>query len=288
MKTDNYLTLCLEQASKSSLHYRHGAIIVRGGKVIGQGFNEIRSGFDGGALKTGAIATSPEVSKRPSKNKISIYPIDDEDAAGRAMCAPSTFAPFENMGGGHNVNTPLTMHSEMMAIQSALSASRTLDATTALSQKPYFKLPGLSKRKALLRRESLKSYVSRVCSEASAIAKQSVAQQHCGSARVQEWQFEATASQPDRDGQKEQQRQRGEESGEGEREWSERDANASMQECRERPGFFAEEFFSSWSSEGFSLSSRPSVSVQGSPSHSARTPWTTRTMWTTPQDIGQA
>jgi hypothetical protein len=35
MKTDSYLTLCLEQAAKSALHYRHGCIIVRGGKVIG-------------------------------------------------------------------------------------------------------------------------------------------------------------------------------------------------------------------------------------------------------------
>jgi deoxycytidylate deaminase len=51
MKTDNYLALCLEQAAHSPLHYRHGAIIVRGGKVIGQGFNDYRRGFDGGALR---------------------------------------------------------------------------------------------------------------------------------------------------------------------------------------------------------------------------------------------
>ncbi|KAK5169469.1 uncharacterized protein LTR77_005445 [Saxophila tyrrhenica] len=56
MKTDNYLTLCLEQAAKSPLHYRHGAIIVRGGKVIGQGHNDYRPGYDGGALKHGRIA----------------------------------------------------------------------------------------------------------------------------------------------------------------------------------------------------------------------------------------
>jgi len=56
MKTDNYLTLCLEQAAKSPLHYRHGSIIVRGGKVIGQGYNDYRPGFNGGALKHGRIA----------------------------------------------------------------------------------------------------------------------------------------------------------------------------------------------------------------------------------------
>jgi hypothetical protein len=34
MKTDNYLDLCLDQAAKSPLRYRHGAV-VHGGKVIG-------------------------------------------------------------------------------------------------------------------------------------------------------------------------------------------------------------------------------------------------------------
>lgn len=48
MKTDRYLNLCLEQAVKSSLRHRHGCVVVKGGKIIGQGFNDIRSGFDGG------------------------------------------------------------------------------------------------------------------------------------------------------------------------------------------------------------------------------------------------
>jgi len=55
MKTDNYLTLCLEQAAKSPLHYRDGYIIVRDAKVIGQGYNDYRPGFNGGALKHGRI-----------------------------------------------------------------------------------------------------------------------------------------------------------------------------------------------------------------------------------------
>jgi deoxycytidylate deaminase len=58
MKTDNYLTLCLEQAAKSPLRYRHGCIIVRGGKVIGQGHNDYRPGFDSGTLKHGRVAGS--------------------------------------------------------------------------------------------------------------------------------------------------------------------------------------------------------------------------------------
>jgi hypothetical protein len=56
LRTDKYLDLCLAQATKSPLRYRHGAVIVRGGKVIDQGYNDYRSGFDGGALKTGALS----------------------------------------------------------------------------------------------------------------------------------------------------------------------------------------------------------------------------------------
>jgi deoxycytidylate deaminase len=55
MRNDNILTLCLAQAEMSPLHYRHGAVIVKGGKVIGQGFNTYRPGFDGGVLKTGGF-----------------------------------------------------------------------------------------------------------------------------------------------------------------------------------------------------------------------------------------
>ncbi|KAI9688008.1 MAG: hypothetical protein M1820_010334 [Bogoriella megaspora] len=155
MKTDNYLALCLEQAAKSSFRYRHGCIIVRGGKVIGQGFNDNRPGFDGGALKTGALTfdTSDVKLKQKDKSKICNDGCDEMNDDLPAQ----TFTPYENMGGGRNVNTPLTMHSEMMAIQSALASSNTLAATTALRQKPCFKLPGLSKRNARLRREGLKA-----------------------------------------------------------------------------------------------------------------------------------
>lgn len=48
MKTDDYLTWCLEHAARFPLQHRHGAIIVCGGKVLSQG-------FDGGALETGRL-----------------------------------------------------------------------------------------------------------------------------------------------------------------------------------------------------------------------------------------
>lgn len=49
LRADSYLSLCLEQADKSALYFRHGCIIVRGGKVIAQGYNTYRPGFDGSA-----------------------------------------------------------------------------------------------------------------------------------------------------------------------------------------------------------------------------------------------
>jgi hypothetical protein len=55
MKTDNHLDFCLDQTAKSPLHYPDSAFIVRSGKVIGQGYNDYRTGFNGGALKTGLL-----------------------------------------------------------------------------------------------------------------------------------------------------------------------------------------------------------------------------------------
>ncbi|KAL9059675.1 MAG: hypothetical protein Q9206_001378 [Seirophora lacunosa] len=57
-RNDVYLSLCLEQASLSPLHYRHGCIVVRGGKVIGKGYNDYRSGFNGGARSTGRLSSA--------------------------------------------------------------------------------------------------------------------------------------------------------------------------------------------------------------------------------------
>ncbi|KAL8655894.1 MAG: hypothetical protein Q9210_000595 [Variospora velana] len=57
-RNDVYLSLCLEQASLSPLHYRHGCIVVRGGKVIGKGYNDYRSGFNGGAQTNGRLSSA--------------------------------------------------------------------------------------------------------------------------------------------------------------------------------------------------------------------------------------
>jgi len=225
MKTDNYLTLCLEQAALSPLHYRHGCVIVRGGKIIGQGYNDYRSGFDGGALKSGRLShTSLDgvaiaELKRKYKTKTS---------RGAEVIKPETtkpFIPFEGTGGRHHANMPLSMHSEMMAIHSALSQSSTLAPMTASYQKPCFELSGHSKRKARLRRNALKAYVDRVCETAG----------YTGALQVQECRFENRASQPGKERGRERERQQ-EECGGGRFEEQERRCGgAHMEGCGETP-----------------------------------------------------
>jgi deoxycytidylate deaminase len=181
MKNDTYLNLCLEQAANSPLRYRHGCIVVRGGKVIGQGYNDYRSGYDGGALKSGRLPLRAATASaaQPKKAKDS---------------ADQTFMPFETVtgGGGRLANTPLSMHSEMMAIHSALSTSSKGACSAVSSQKPCFKLSGSSKRGARLRNEAIKSYVKTICTAALA---QSAANHSVAKWQVQDWRCGGTASQ---------------------------------------------------------------------------------------------
>lgn len=191
MKSDNYLNLCLEQASKSPLRYRHGCIIVRGGKVIGQGYNDYLSGFNDGTLKTGRLparcADGPVITELKNKPKPKRKPSQEPGLRE----STKTFTSFESMGGGRHANTSPSMHSEMMAIHFALSASSTLASSAISSQKRCFKLSGDSKRKARLQREAIKSYVEAVCKAALA---QSATEARRHRPQVQEWQFERTAS----------------------------------------------------------------------------------------------
>ncbi|KAF3002114.1 hypothetical protein E8E13_009912 [Curvularia kusanoi] len=160
MKNDAYLNFCLEQAAKSPLRYRHGCIVVRGGKVIGQGYSDYRSGYDGGALKSGRLPLRATVKA-------------EADAA---------LIPLETMtgGGGRLANTPLSMHSEMMAIQSALSMSSKGACRAVSSQKQCFKLSGSCRRGTRLRREAVKYYAKVICTAAltQSAASYRIAKQH--------------------------------------------------------------------------------------------------------------
>lgn len=169
-RNDTYLSLCLAQAELSPLLYRHGSIIVRGGKVIGQGFNSYRPGFDGGALKTGNVAASAldgpaiaELKQRVRSNS--------KRKPKSSSISPDSGTSFESQGHGHNFNTPLSMHSEMMAIRSALSlSSGTLSSHSSarsakVYQNPCFSLPGDSKARKL-RAHALQTYAQAVLAEA--------------------------------------------------------------------------------------------------------------------------
>ena len=223
-RIDSYLTLCLHEAAKSPLHYRHGCIIVRGGKVIGQGYNDYRRGFDGGSLKTGRLASAGALNavlalkqKKASKAKV-----EHERLA-------------HSVGGGRLANTPLSMHSEMMAIHSALSLSSTLSSSgsgraASLLQKPYSKLQGRGKRQLRLR--GLEAYVNFVCGQEQAAGEGIVAhgkvestKQHGGASPVQESRFETSASQ----------RSQGEEGGQRAEGRGKEGAGAPEGQCRERP-----------------------------------------------------
>ncbi|KAL8649625.1 MAG: hypothetical protein Q9226_005498 [Calogaya cf. arnoldii] len=163
-RNDTYLSLCLEQASLSSLHYRHGCIIVRGGKIIGKGYNDYRSGFNGGAQSTGKLGLhGPKQTKNPQDHRPRL--------SGTKKNSAGTYVAFESQdhavgaGGGSLANTPLSMHSEMMAINSALSLSSAIACqgtarSTQWLQKPCFKLPSRSKRQSRL--QHLKAYADAI------------------------------------------------------------------------------------------------------------------------------
>lgn len=176
-RNDAYLSLCLAQAELSPLHYRHGSIIVRGGKIIGQGFNTYQPGFDGGALRTGVIAAGPfdggaiaELKQRlASKPKFKSKHQQQQRQQQQQHNQPDAGARQARS------NTPLSMHSEMMAIRSALSlssgaqSSQTSARAAKCWEKPCFKSStDAKKRKA--RARGLKAYAAAVCAEAEAIA----------------------------------------------------------------------------------------------------------------------
>ncbi|KAL8836361.1 MAG: hypothetical protein Q9170_002934 [Blastenia crenularia] len=95
-RSDYYLSLCLEQAALSSLHYRHGCIIVRGGKVIGKGYNEYRPGFNSGVQSTGRLSSASAIDKpghSKSKSKPKKKPSKTSTAISSRASDIGTLAP---------------------------------------------------------------------------------------------------------------------------------------------------------------------------------------------------
>lgn len=194
MRSDNYLNLCLEQASLSPLRFRHGCVVVKGGKVIGQGFNDYRPGYDGGALKTGQLTKkSAPIHQKKSKSKFKPKPKPMADM--KASRGPSDFIPFEKVGGnggGNRANRAFTMHSEMMAINSALAFSSTVAASTMSYVKPLFKLPVHGHNPGgLLRNHAIQAYVQHVC----LTGRGQEVQPRTSALQDPEWRFEPRAYQ---------------------------------------------------------------------------------------------
>ncbi|TVY35586.1 hypothetical protein LSUB1_G005614 [Lachnellula subtilissima] len=195
-RNDTLLSQCLAQAELSPLHYRHGSIIVRGGKVIGQGFNSYRPGFDGGALKTGILpsASLDGTAIAELKQRLKSKPDHKSKSTLDNQQDSATFTPFESMGQGQNANTPLSLHSEMMAIQSALSlSSGTLSSQT-------------SARSAKARARGLKAYAEAICAEAT---ETGTVKSHSGKFSLQKQGFEPRTSQPGVQGEQRQVQQQG-------------------------------------------------------------------------------
>ena len=206
-RTDQYLSLCLSEASKSPLHYRHGCVIVAGGKVIGKGFNHYRPGFCGNTLKTGqlskasalngaAISSLKQKTKQKCKQQEFRREEDNSICTSTLSVMPALTGCKNGNAAGWTPNTPLSMHSEMMAIHSALSTSSTRSSVGRSSvrclEKPCFQLSGGSKRK-----DKLREYVRAVCEEQAAIVEgRSYRASTCvGKWQVQESRFEAPTHQ---------------------------------------------------------------------------------------------
>lgn len=166
----NYLGHCLELAERSPLYHRHGCVVVKGGRIIGRGFN--KPSLSGGAVKTGTLRTGGSPSSidaemkskhRKSKHKQkdglpNPFSNNSNPAKQQALDDGASFQPFE-AGGGFS-NTPLTVHSEMAAIMDVLQKSTTLSSKALSCEKPPNKLPG-SKRKDPKWKDVASAYVER-------------------------------------------------------------------------------------------------------------------------------
>ncbi|KAI4116354.1 MAG: hypothetical protein LQ345_003209 [Seirophora villosa] len=198
-RNDVYLSLCLEQAALSPLHYRHGCIVVRGGKVIGKGYNDYRSGFNGGAQSTGRLSSAGASNALRAKKlgrRGSMMAKKSAEQLTKEPKQPEGSIAFDGRdhstggGGGALSNTPLSMHSEMMAINSALSLSSAIACqgtarSTQWLQKPCFKLSGPSKQRARL--QHLKAYADAICRVSE---EQTTATEHRGGSHSEDYSVE--------------------------------------------------------------------------------------------------
>ena len=214
-RTDTFLSLCLEQASKSTeMHFRDGCIIVRGVKIIGRGHNDFRPGYNGGSiLKSGIAASGGRNARSPPIMASNAPLLQHAEIAGisrfvtcnllssflvlNVHISTSSSAPGNNILQIETCRPYGVLTSDPTI--SALSLSGHVDShasarSSQLLQKPQScKLPGRSKR--ALRLRNLNSYVEAVCAGLH----------QGGKSQVQESRFESSPSQCSQEGRRRQQ-----------------------------------------------------------------------------------
>lgn len=141
MKSDLYKSLCLEQAVRSPLHFRHGCVVVRGGKVIGRGFNDYRPGFSGIDPRPGLGLSSGLEGQSVGglKRRRQTRKPDKNYACANAACVFGDTETIKSMHGLNGSRVPFSMHAEMMAIRNAIGLHGPILPDTKLhSQQPRF------------------------------------------------------------------------------------------------------------------------------------------------------
>lgn len=105
-----------QEALRSNMRYRHGAVITKGGKILGQGHNHIRTGFSGPLSAHDAV----------------VLPGQRADAQACVNCAQE-----DSMSGRPSAaHSYFSMHAEMHAITSLLRGARPHVARSSVQLRP--------------------------------------------------------------------------------------------------------------------------------------------------------
>lgn len=106
---DKMRNAAMQEATRSTMRYRHGAIITKGGKILSRGHNHVRTGFSGPLYAHEAVHL-------PSKHDMERNFQNAGDASCCHMAAHS--------GPGTQPHSYFSMHAEMHAVTSALRGAK--------------------------------------------------------------------------------------------------------------------------------------------------------------------
>ena len=114
-RADRMRNAAAEEALRSAMRFRHGAVITKGGKVLGRGHNHVRTGFSGPLTAHQAIVLPGQ---RPHNTTGAL------DAQGVASDGTDVNAEANARSGSASCQSCFSMHAEMHAITSALRGAR--------------------------------------------------------------------------------------------------------------------------------------------------------------------